>query len=118
MNLRASMRILPPLIAYLLVYHPLFTDASETIAFGVDDFLSSIGACSAVSRRGENLASTIEATKYLGLRWLRVGCESGIPVNDLIEVHKQIGVRFSYGLMSGGSDLAHLLQCARQLAST
>jgi hypothetical protein len=111
------MRILPPLIAYLLLYHPLFTDASETIALGVDDFLSSIGACSAVSRRGENLASTIKATKYFGLRWLRVGYESGVPVNDLIEVHKQIGVRFSYGLMSGGSDLVRLLQGARQLAS-
>ena len=70
-----------------------------------------------ISRRGENLASTIDAAEYLGLRWLRVGYESNIPVADLIELHKQTGVRFSYGLMSGGTDIARLLAGARQLAS-
>jgi hypothetical protein len=82
-----------------------------------DDFLNSIGVCSAVSRRGENLASTIDAAKYLGVRWFRAGYESRIPVTDLIELHKQTGVRFSYGLMSGGTDIARLLDGARQLAS-
>jgi hypothetical protein len=43
--------------------------------------------------------------------------ESGIPVSDLIELHRQTGVRFSYGLMSGGSDLERLLDGAKQLAS-
>ena len=55
--------------------------------------------------------------RYLGLRWLRVGYESNIPVADLLELHKQTGVRFSYGLMSGGTDIARLLAGARQLAS-
>ncbi|MBP7053572.1 MAG: glycosyl hydrolase [Phycisphaerae bacterium] len=90
---------------------------SGTVVPGVNDFLRSIGACSAVSRRGENLASTINAARYLGLRWLRVGYESGIPVADLVELHNQAGVCFSYGLMSGGTDLARLLAGAGQLAS-
>lgn len=90
---------------------------SGTAAVGVNDFLNSLGACSAISRRGESLAKTVDAAKYLGLRWLRVGYESNIPVADLIELHKQTGVRFSYGLMSGGTDIARLLAGARELAA-
>jgi hypothetical protein len=51
------------------------------------------------------------------LRWIRAGYESDIPVSDLIALHRRTGVRFSYGLMSGGADLPRLLQGARQLAS-
>ncbi|HBO46060.1 MAG TPA: glycosyl hydrolase [Planctomycetaceae bacterium] len=91
--------------------------ASGTTAVVANEFLRSLGACSAISRRGEKLASTIEAVKYLGLRWLRVGYESNIPVADLIELHDQTGVCFSYGLMSGGTDIARLLAGARELAS-
>ncbi|HOT65426.1 MAG TPA: hypothetical protein PLV98_08375, partial [Dysgonamonadaceae bacterium] len=40
-----------------------------TAAIPVNDFLNSIGACSAISRRGENLQSTIACAKYLGIRW-------------------------------------------------
>ena len=87
------------------------------IAVSANDLLNSIGVCSAVSKRGENLASTINAVRHLGLRWLRSGYESNIPVADLIELHNQTGVRFSYGLMSGGTDIARLLNGARQLAS-
>jgi len=96
---------------------PLPPKTSETVAVGVNDFLNSLGACSAISRRGENLASTTDAAKYLGLRWFRVGYESNIPVADLIELHRQTGARFSYGLMSGGTDIARLLAGARELAS-
>lgn len=90
---------------------------SGTAAVGVNDFLNSLGACSAISRRGETLAKTVDAAKYLGLRWLRVGYESNIPVADLLSLHKQTGVRFSYGLMSGGTDIARLLAGARELAA-
>lgn len=92
-------------------------EASGTAAIGVSEFLASLGACSAISRRGEKLANTIDAAKHLGLRWFRAGYESNIPVADLIELHKQTGVRFSYGLMSGGADIARLLAGARELAS-
>ncbi len=85
------------------------TVASGTAAVGVNEFLSPLGACSAISRRGENLASTIDAAMCLGLRWLRVGYESDIPLPDRIELHNRTGVRFRYGLMSGGTDIARLL---------
>jgi len=88
-----------------------------SIAVPAKAFLGSIGACSAVSRRGEDLARTIEAVRYLGLGWLRVGYESNIPLDDLIELHQQTGVLFSYGLMSGGSDIQRLLEAARRLAA-
>jgi len=90
--------------------------SAQTTAVPAADFLNSIGVVSAVSRRGENLASTINAAKYLGIRWIRAGYESDIPVADLIELHKQTGVRFSYGLASGGTDIPRLLSGARQLA--
>jgi hypothetical protein len=92
-------------------------NSTATVAVGTDDFLGSIGVCSAVSRRGERLTNSIEAVRYAGFRWIRAGYESGIPISDLIELHKQTGVRFSYGLMSGGTDVARLLSGARQLAS-
>lgn len=81
------------------------------------DFLNSIGANSAVSVRGENLADTIKAVRYLGLRWIRSGYESNLPVEDLIELHRQTGIRFSYGLLSGGTDIPRLLSGARRLAA-
>ncbi len=86
-------------------------------AVRADDFLNSIGVNSAISRRGEHLEKTAQAAEYTGLRWIRAGYESGIPVADLIELHRQTGVRFSYGLMSGGTDINRLLHGARQLAS-
>lgn len=44
-------------------------EAKGTKAISANDFLNSIGACSSVSRRGENLNETIENVKYTGLRW-------------------------------------------------
>lgn len=92
-------------------------EPAPVTAVGAGEFLDSVGACSAISRRGEDLAKTIDGVRYLGLRWLRVGYESNIPVADLIELHERTGVRFSYGLMSGGADIPRLLAGARQLAS-
>lgn len=91
--------------------------AAEVPAVRANDFLDSIGLCSAISRRGETLTNTIRCADYLGVRWFRVGYESGIPVSDLIELHRRTGVRFSYGLMSGGADLDRLLRGARELAA-
>ncbi len=87
------------------------------VAAKVSDFLNSLGANSAVSTRGERLADTVKAVKYLGLRWIRSGYEGNLPVEDLIELHRQTGIRFSYGLASGGTDLPRLLEGARRLAS-
>jgi len=80
-------------------------------------FLDSIGVNSAISRRGETLPNTIKCVKYLGVRWIRSGYESDIPVSDLIALHRATGCKFSYGLLSGGTDLTRLLQGGRQLAA-
>lgn len=91
--------------------------AGPVTAARVADFLGSIGANSAVSSRGETLQNTIAAAKYIGLGWIRSGYESNIPLTDLVELHRQTGVRFSYGLLSGGTDIPRLLAGARQLAA-
>lgn len=80
------------------------------------DFLDSLGANSAIAARGETLPRTAEAVTYLGLRWLRSGYEGSVPVTDLLDLYKRTGIRFSYGLGSGGADIPRLLGGARPLA--
>ena len=80
-------------------------------------FLDSIGANSAIDRRGESLAKSIECTKYLGLRWFRSGVENNPSIQDFIELHKQTGARFSWGTLSGGTDLPKLFATAHELAA-
>ena len=109
---------LGPVSGQLTVKSKAHAENAPTTATRSSDFLHSIGVCSAISRRGESLASTIESARYLGLGWLRAGYESDVPVADLIELHRKAGVRFSYGLGSGGTDLVRLLDGARQLAKT
>ena len=91
--------------------------ADGTIAMPVGDFLNSMGACSSLTGRGETLEGTIQALKYTGLRFIRCGLEDRISVRDMIELHRQTGARIAYGLLSGGTDLARLLNEARPLAS-
>ena len=88
--------------------------AKETAAKAVD-FLNSIGVNSAISKRGESLDKTIALMKYTGIRWIRAGYEGDIPDADFIKLHKETGVRFSYGLLSGGTDVNRLLAGARKL---
>ncbi|HSV73765.1 MAG TPA: glycosyl hydrolase [Chthonomonadales bacterium] len=79
-------------------------------------FLSSMGATSAVSVRGESLERTIEKVRYTGLRFLRVQQgESNLP--DLLTLRRETGVRLSYGIGSGVSDIESLLRGARALAA-
>lgn len=85
-------------------------------AFRVSDFLASIGANSSISRRGELLEKTRDALTYTGISWIRTGYEGGIPTADLLTLHRQTGVRFSYGLLSGGADIPKLLSDGRKLA--
>lgn len=88
----------------------------QTTAVRATDFLRSIGANSSVSRRGETLPETIKAAKYIGLGWIRAGYEGDIPLEDLLALHEQTGMRFSYGLGSGGTDIPRLLAGGRRLA--
>lgn len=86
-------------------------------AVGASDFLNSIGACSSITGRGETLEGTIDALRYTGIRFLRCGLEDRVSVKDMVELHRRTGARIVYGLLSGGTDLARLLDEAGQLAS-
>lgn len=80
--------------------------------------INSIGVNSAISRRGETLENTIKCSRYLGIRWIRSGYESDVPIEDLIELHKRTGICFfCYGLLSGESNISKLLDGAKQLAN-
>lgn len=80
-------------------------------------FLDSIGANSSINNRGETLRKTSECARYLGLRWFRSGIEGSPSIRELIELHKQAGVKFSWGLGSGGSNIPELIRTGRQLAA-
>jgi len=86
-------------------------------ALRATDFLNSIGACSAIAARGESLEKTRECAAYLGLRWFRAGIEDRVPMQQYIDLHKQTGVRFTWGLGSGGSDIRKLIETGRELAA-
>lgn len=90
---------------------------NPTTAVRTTDFLNSIGANSAISRRGETLQNTVKAARFVGLGWIRAGYEGDIPIEDLLALHQQAGVRFSYGLGSGGTDIPRLLAGGRRLAA-
>ncbi|WP_214072826.1 hypothetical protein [Mucilaginibacter sp. dw_454] len=85
-------------------------------AVSTADFLNSIGVNSAISTRGEKLEKTIEAIKYTGIRWIRAGYEGDVASPDLLALHQATGLKYSYGLMSGGTDIPRLLSGARVLA--
>ena len=85
-------------------------------ALKLSDFLASIGVNSSIHRRGESLERTIEFAKYAGIKWFRTGYEGGIETEKLIKLHKGTGAMISYGLLSGGSDIARLIKGAEELA--
>lgn len=97
----------------IIVSTPAFSQ--RVAAIPVVDFLNSIGVNSAISTRNETLAQTSAIINYTGIRWIRTGYEGNIPVKDLITLHKQTGVKYSYGLLSGGTDIPRLLKGGRQL---
>jgi len=94
--------------------------AAETggvTAVRATDFLDSIGTQSAISVRGENLKNTIACAQYLGARWFRAGIEGNVPIEQFIQLHQQAGLRFSWGLGSGGTNLTKLIETAHQMAN-
>ncbi|MCY2991486.1 MAG: hypothetical protein NTY19_26965 [Planctomycetota bacterium] len=95
--------------------------AAVTAAIPVTDFLNSIGVVTTFPDRGQPLPKTMEMVKYAGFRWVRGGIEGlttqgPTTVSTYLDLHRQTGVRFSWGLVSGGTDLEQLLETARQLA--
>jgi hypothetical protein len=95
--------------------------AADTTAVPVTAFLDSIGVVTTFPDRGQPLAKTTEMIKYGGFRWVRGGVE-GLTANGpttvqtYLDLHDQTGVRFSWGLVSGGSDIKKLIETSRPLA--
>ena len=106
-------------VAGSVIFHPAYSknpDIKPVKAVDVTCFLNSLGAVSSVSRRGETADGTIRCLQYTGLRWLRTGYEDNAPIADFISVHRATGVTFSYGMLSGHSDIQRLVDDAGQLA--
>ncbi len=97
-------------------------EVSPTTAARASDFLDSIGVDSTFPDRGQPLPKTIEMVNYGGFRWVRGGIEGlssqgPTTVQTYLDLHRQTGVRFSWGLVSGGTDLEKLIATARPLAA-
>jgi hypothetical protein len=97
-------------------------DPADAIAIPATDFLNSIGVCSTFPDRGQPLPKTVEMVEYCGFRWVRGGIEGlsadgPTTLQTYLDLHRQTGVRFNWGLVSGGTDLKMLIETARQLAS-
>jgi hypothetical protein len=93
-----------------------------TTALRTTDFLNSIGIDSTFPDRGQPLEKTVEMVKYVGFRWVRGGIEGlttqgPTTVQTYLDLHQQTGVRFSWGLVSGGTDLKKLIETAKELAA-
>jgi hypothetical protein len=96
--------------------------AAPTTAIPTGDFLDSIGVVTTFPDRGQPLAKTIEMIKYCGFRWVRAGIEGvsedgPTTIQTLIDLHRAAGVRLSWGLVSGGTDVERLISTARVLAN-
>jgi hypothetical protein len=114
--------------AFVIALMPLLTLSlggralgEETKAVPTTLFLNSIGIDSTFPDRGQPLDKTIEMVKYAGFRWVRGGIE-GLSENGpttlqtYIDLHKATGVRFSWGLGSGGTNVKKLIDSAKMIA--
>jgi hypothetical protein len=96
--------------------------AAATTAIPVTTFLNSIGVVTTFPDRGQPLPKTVAMVKYGGFRWVRGGIEGlttrgPTTVQTYLDLHKQGGVRFSWGLVSSGTDLKKLIETGKQLAA-
>lgn len=96
--------------------------ASDRAAIPIDKFLSSIGVVSTFPDRGQPLRKTVEMINYCGFKWVRGGIEGltdngPTTINTFLDLHRETKVVFSWGLVSGGTDLQKLLSTGRTLAA-
>ena len=97
-------------------------EPAAVTAVPATDFLNSIGVVSTFPDRGQPLPKTVEMVKYAGFRWVRGGIEGltadgPTTVQTYLDLHRETGVRFSWGLVSGGNDVKKLVETARRLAA-
>ena len=123
----AAFRIFGFLIAVSLALAMLLavglrpSTAAPRTAVPTVDFLNSIGVVSTFPDRGQPLDKTIGMIRYCGFRWVRAGIEGlsdegPTTIRTFLDLHRKTGVRFSWGLVSGGTDLHLLLETGRVLA--
>ena len=96
-------------------------DPVLTTAVPVTAFLNSIGVVTTFPDRGQPLPKTVEMVKFCGFRWVRGGIEGltddgPTTIQTYLDLHHQTGVRFCWGLVSGGSDLKKLIVTSKPLA--
>jgi hypothetical protein len=100
---------------------PPAAGGSATTAVPATDFLKSIGVVSTFPDRGQPVPKTVEMLRYTGVRWVRGGIEGltaqgPTTLHTYLDLHREAGVRFSWGLVSGGTDLKKLIETGRELA--
>jgi hypothetical protein len=118
--MRLCLLCLPCLFLATTAGLALATEAAATAALRTADFLNSIGIDSTFPDRGQPLDKTIAMINYVGFRWVRGGIEGltekgPTTVQTYLDLHEKTGVRFSWGLVSGGTDLKKLIETAKQV---
>jgi len=88
--------------------------AAEVLARPTAAFLDSIGVVSTFEDRGQPSEKTLEMLRFGGFRWLRGGIEGlsengPLKIDSFLRLHKEAGVKISWGLGSGIGDLDRLL---------
>lgn len=109
------------LAASVSFLHCTVAFAATSVAIPTNEFLNSIGVVTTFPDRGQPLAKTIEMIKYCGFRWVRAGIEGlsdkgPTTIQTFLDLHRQTGVRLSWGLVSGGTDVGKLVDTAKILA--
>lgn len=109
------------LVFWVSAAPPWQAHAAEVSAKPTVAFLDSIGIVSTFDDRGQPYSKTLEMLKYGGFRWLRGGIEGlsengPLTLNTFLALHREAGVKISWGLGSGISDLDRLLATGRILA--
>jgi hypothetical protein len=95
--------------------------AAPKTAIATNDFLNSIGVVSTFPDRGQPLDRTIKMVRYCGFRWVRAGIEGlsdngPTTIQTFLDLHRETGVRLSWGLVSSGTDVKKLVETGMVLA--
>jgi hypothetical protein len=109
------------MLAVVLGLWPNASFAGVKTAAATTAFLQSIGVVSTFPDRGQPLNRTIEMVRYCGFRWVRAGIEGltdegPTTLQTFLDLHRETGVKLSWGLVSGGNDLTKLISTGRVLA--
>ncbi|CCF00170.1 hypothetical protein SFHH103_05707 (plasmid) [Sinorhizobium fredii HH103] len=126
-GLIAFSRVLCPVVgafatlALMLPIWPQHSLAGPKVAVATGDFLNSIGVVSTFPDRGQPLARTIEMVRFCGFRWVRAGIEGvsetgPTTIQTFLDLYRETGVRLSWGLVSGGTDVKMLVETGKVLA--